>query len=48
MEDFLLEPSLLSIQAIVIMDNDGNRIVAKYYDKNRYVLVHQFTPLTQV
>lgn len=36
MEDFLLEPSLLSIQAIVIMDNDGNRIIAKYYDKNRF------------
>ena len=35
MEDFLLEPSLLSITAIAIMDNDGNRILAKYYDKHR-------------
>ena len=35
MDDFLLEPSLLSITAIAILDSDGERILAKYYDKNR-------------
>jgi len=36
MDDFLLEPSLLSIQAIVILDSDGDRLLAKYYDKARF------------
>jgi len=36
MEDFLLEPSLLSIQAIVILDCDGERLLAKYYDRTRF------------
>jgi len=26
------EPSLYTIKAILILDNDGERIVAKYYD----------------
>jgi len=36
MEDFVLEPSLLSIQAIVILDCDGERLLAKYYDRTRF------------
>jgi len=41
MEDFLLDPSLLSITAIAIMDNDGNRILAKYYDKHRFPTIKE-------
>ncbi|GBO40056.1 hypothetical protein AVEN_75350-1 [Araneus ventricosus] len=29
----MLEPTLYSIEAIAILDNDGNRILAKYYGK---------------
>ncbi|XP_052829963.1 coatomer subunit zeta-1 [Octopus bimaculoides] len=29
----ILEPTLQTIKAIVILDNDGCRLVAKYYDK---------------
>lgn len=32
MESVLSEPTLYSVKAILIMDNDGNRIVSKYYD----------------
>eukprot|EP00092_Neocalanus_flemingeri_P095363 GFUD01121333.1.p1 GENE.GFUD01121333.1~~GFUD01121333.1.p1 ORF type:complete len:181 (-),score=60.18 GFUD01121333.1:566-1108(-) len=32
MDSFLLEPSLDSVKALLILDNDGNRIMAKYYD----------------
>ena len=28
----LLEPSLYTVKAIAILDNDGNRILAKYFD----------------
>lgn len=28
------EPTLYTVKGIVILDNDGNRILAKYYDKN--------------
>ena len=28
------EPSLYTIKSILILDNDGERIVAKYYDDN--------------
>ncbi|VEN61763.1 unnamed protein product [Callosobruchus maculatus] len=34
MEGYLLEPTLYTIKGIAILDNDGNRILAKYYDKN--------------
>ncbi|CAG9864298.1 unnamed protein product [Phyllotreta striolata] len=34
MEGSLLEPTLNAIKGIAILDNDGNRILAKYYDKN--------------
>ena len=27
-----MEPSLYIIKAILLLDNDGNRLVAKYYD----------------
>uniref|UniRef100_A0A0B7BAJ0 Coatomer subunit zeta n=1 Tax=Arion vulgaris TaxID=1028688 RepID=A0A0B7BAJ0_9EUPU len=33
MDGGLLEPSLYSIKAIAILDNDGNRLLAKYYDE---------------
>lgn len=32
MEPVSLEPSLVSVKAILILDNDGKRIVCKYYD----------------
>ncbi|XP_054161771.1 coatomer subunit zeta-1-like [Oppia nitens] len=32
MESTLLEPTLYVVKAIAILDNDGNRILAKYYD----------------
>lgn len=28
------EPTLYTVKGIVILDNDGNRILARYYDKN--------------
>lgn len=28
------EPTLYTLKGIAILDNDGNRILAKYYDKN--------------
>lgn len=31
---FLQEPTLYVVKGIAILDNDGNRILAKYYDKN--------------
>lgn len=31
---FLKEPTLYTIKGMAILDNDGNRILAKYYDKN--------------
>ncbi|XP_055860125.1 coatomer subunit zeta-1-like isoform X2 [Biomphalaria glabrata] len=33
MDGGLLEPSPYSIKAITILDNDGNRLLAKYYDE---------------
>ncbi|XP_013774510.1 coatomer subunit zeta-1-like [Limulus polyphemus] len=32
MDTDLLEPTLYTVKAIAILDNDGNRILAKYYD----------------
>ncbi|KAM9514683.1 LOW QUALITY PROTEIN: coatomer subunit zeta-1 [Guaruba guarouba] len=32
MEALLLEPSLYTVKAIIILDNDGERLFAKYYD----------------
>lgn len=28
------EPTLYTVKGMAILDNDGNRILAKYYDKN--------------
>uniref|UniRef100_A0A4X2KEW1 Coatomer subunit zeta n=1 Tax=Vombatus ursinus TaxID=29139 RepID=A0A4X2KEW1_VOMUR len=32
MEALILEPSLYTVKAILILDNDGERLFAKYYD----------------
>ncbi|XP_063065669.1 coatomer subunit zeta-1 [Engraulis encrasicolus] len=32
MESSILEPSLLTVKAVLIIDNDGERLYAKYYD----------------
>nr|KAF6368010.1 COPI coat complex subunit zeta 1 [Myotis myotis] len=32
MEALILEPSLYTVKAILILDNDGDRLFAKYYD----------------
>lgn len=34
MDSSLLQPTLYTVKGIVLMDNDGNRILAKYYDRN--------------
>lgn len=31
---YFQEPTLYTVKGIAILDNDGNRILAKYYDKN--------------
>ena len=33
MDNILLEPTLESVKGLLILDNDGNRILAKYYDQ---------------
>jgi hypothetical protein len=38
---YLQEPTLYTIKGMVIMDNDGNRILAKYYDKNVFPTVKE-------
>jgi hypothetical protein len=30
----LKEPTLYTVKGMAILDNDGNRLLAKYYDKN--------------
>ncbi|KAJ8869594.1 hypothetical protein PR048_028586 [Dryococelus australis] len=32
--EFLQEPTLYTVKGMAILDNDGNRILAKYYDRN--------------
>eukprot|EP00076_Gallus_gallus_P031090 XP_015155848.2 coatomer subunit zeta-1 isoform X1 [Gallus gallus] len=32
MEALILEPSLYTVKAVIILDNDGDRLFAKYYD----------------
>ncbi|KAK2510904.1 hypothetical protein Q9233_017340, partial [Columba guinea] len=32
MEALILEPSLYTVKAVIILDNDGERLFAKYYD----------------
>lgn len=36
MDGQLLEPTLYTVKGIAILDNDGNRILAKYYDSNKF------------
>lgn len=36
-----MEPSLYTVKGMVIMDNDGNRIIAKYYDKNVFPTIKE-------
>merc|ERR1712142_75419 len=33
MDNILLEPALDTVKGLLILDNDGNRILAKYYDQ---------------
>uniref|UniRef100_A0A8C5C1G3 Coatomer subunit zeta n=1 Tax=Gadus morhua TaxID=8049 RepID=A0A8C5C1G3_GADMO len=32
MDSLILEPSLYTVKAVLILDNDGDRLYAKYYD----------------
>merc|ERR1719328_96072 len=32
MDSTLLDPTLYTVKSLLIMDNDGNRILARYYD----------------
>ncbi|KAM9780345.1 coatomer subunit zeta-2 [Neosynchiropus ocellatus] len=36
MDSASLEPSLYTVKALFILDNDGNRLLSKYYDKDLY------------
>ncbi|KAK6620119.1 Coatomer subunit zeta-1, partial [Polyplax serrata] len=36
MQSSLLEPTLYTIRGMLILDNDGNRILAKYYNPNLF------------
>eukprot|EP00090_Calanus_glacialis_P009755 TRINITY_DN1815_c0_g1_i1.p1 TRINITY_DN1815_c0_g1~~TRINITY_DN1815_c0_g1_i1.p1 ORF type:complete len:181 (-),score=67.10 TRINITY_DN1815_c0_g1_i1:270-812(-) len=36
LDNVLLEPALDSVKALMILDNDGNRILVKYYDKETF------------
>ncbi|KAG5833044.1 hypothetical protein ANANG_G00297690 [Anguilla anguilla] len=36
MDSVALEPSLYTVKAVFILDNDGNRLVSKYYDTELY------------
>lgn len=37
----LQEPTLFTIKGMLILDNDGNRILAKYYDKNTFPTIKE-------
>ncbi|XP_041812954.1 coatomer subunit zeta-2 isoform X1 [Chelmon rostratus] len=36
MDSTSLEPSLYTVKAVFILDNDGNRLLSKYYDRELY------------
>ncbi|XP_061555580.1 coatomer subunit zeta-2 isoform X5 [Phycodurus eques] len=36
MDSTSLEPSLYTVKAVFILDNDGNRLLSKYYDPELY------------
>lgn len=37
----LQEPTLFTVKGMLILDNDGNRILAKYYDKNTFPTIKE-------
>ena len=39
--DYCIEPSLYTIKSIFILDNDGERIVSQYYDKELFPTVKE-------
>jgi len=41
MDSSLLEPTLYIVKGLLIMDNDGNRILAKYFDNNIFPSVKE-------
>jgi len=41
MDSSLLEPTLYVVKGLVIMDNDGNRILAKYFDESNFPSVKE-------
>ncbi|CAG0900100.1 unnamed protein product [Darwinula stevensoni] len=41
MDSALFEPSLYVVKGMVIMDNDGNRLLSKYYDKKTFPSVKE-------
>jgi hypothetical protein len=41
MEGSLLEPTMYIVKGMIIMDNDGNRIFAKYYDSSMFPSVKE-------
>jgi len=43
MEGSLLPPSLYTIKGILILDNDGNRILSSYYDKVNFPTLKEQT-----
>ena len=36
LDNVLLEPTLDTVKALMILDNDGNRILVKYYDNQTF------------
>lgn len=38
---FIQEPTLFTVKGMCILDNDGNRILAKYYDKSVFPTVKE-------
>nr|BAH71692.1 ACYPI008765 [Acyrthosiphon pisum] len=41
MDFSLLEPTLYTVKGMAILDNDGNRILAKYYDDNIFPTIKE-------
>uniref|UniRef100_A0A6M2DME0 Coatomer subunit zeta n=1 Tax=Xenopsylla cheopis TaxID=163159 RepID=A0A6M2DME0_XENCH len=41
MDNMVLEPTLYTVKGMCILDNDGNRILAKYYDKNLFPTIKE-------
>ena len=41
MESDSIDPSMLSVKGVAILDQDGKRILAKYYDKDAFPTAKQ-------